>query len=441
MNILQLSISYLRYKPLNSLLNVVLFGFGTAIIVLLLLFSNQMDQRLTANARGIDLVVGAKGSPMQLILCNIFHIDFPTGNISLREAEALVQNRMIKSAIPMALGDSYKGWRIVGTDTAYAGHYKVELAEGQLWQNTMEVTLGARVAAGLGVQVGDSFEGQHGMGEGGHLHEGSHYRVVGVLKASGSVVDNLILTSVPSVWQVHEVHSDATEEEFHENHDQHHADHAHTHDHDVTEPHGHEPKTPQRGTLIPGTFPQAADSLKEITSLLIKYRSPMAAITLPRMINQQTSMQAASPSFETARLFSLVGTGVEVIRWFAWIIMAISGLSIFISLYNSMKDRVFDLALMRAQGASKGRLFAGIILEGLLLTTLGSLLGMVISHLVLEWIASALPEASQSGFTGWVFYPEELYVLAAALGVGVLASLLPAMRVFKTDISKILAQG
>jgi putative ABC transport system permease protein len=429
MNILKVSFRYLRFKPLQSLLQVVLFGFGTSIIILLLLFSTQLEQRLSASSKGIDLVVGAKGSPLQLILCNIFHIDFPTGNISLREAEELVKNRMIKSAIPLALGDSYNGWRIVGTDTAYLTHYGVHLAEGAVWSATMEVTLGAQVAQQLQMKAGDTFEGQHGMGEGGHVHEGIPYRVVGVLAPSGTVVDNLILTGVRSVWAVHHLEDDLNSEIDHDH------DHSHGH-HDSPLGTGSQP-----GTLVAGTFPWEADSLKEITSLLVKYRSAMAAISMPRYINQQTDMQAASPAFETARLFSLVGVGVDIVRYFAWIVMAISALSIFISLYASLSERAFDLALMRAQGASRLRLFTGILLEGLILTAIGSVLGILVGHGVMEWMAVALPEAGKSGITGKVFYTEELFIFILALVIGGLASLLPAIRVYRTDISNTLAQG
>src|SRR5688572_7096024 len=119
MNLFILVWNYLKARPLNTALNIMLLSLGIAVITILLLFNNQLQQKISENARGIDLVVGAKGSPLQLILCNIFHIDFPTGNINLKEAEKITRNRMVKQAIPLALGDSYQGFRIIGTTLAY----------------------------------------------------------------------------------------------------------------------------------------------------------------------------------------------------------------------------------------------------------------------------------------------------------------------------------
>jgi len=113
MNLLILSWNYIKAKPLNTLLNTLLMGLGIAIILVLILLSTQLEENFDKNKRGVDLVVGAKGSPLQLILANIYHIDFPTGNIKLEEAKSLTRNRLIKSAIPLALGDNYQGFRIV----------------------------------------------------------------------------------------------------------------------------------------------------------------------------------------------------------------------------------------------------------------------------------------------------------------------------------------
>jgi putative ABC transport system permease protein len=138
MSLLTLVWSYLVARPLNTILNIILLALGTALITVLLLFSNQLEEKVKTNTQGIDLVVGAKGSPMQLILCNIFQIDYPTGNIKLSEAEKIVRHRMVKKAIPLALGDSYNGFRIIGTQHAYAELYRGELAEGNRSQ-TFEI--------------------------------------------------------------------------------------------------------------------------------------------------------------------------------------------------------------------------------------------------------------------------------------------------------------
>lgn len=413
MNIFLLVWNYLKSKPLNTVLNIVLLALGITVITVLLLFNKQLEEKISSNARGIDLVVGAKGSPLQLILCNIFHVDFPTGNINLKEAERIAGNRLIKTAIPLALGDSYQAYRIVGTTKEYAELYNAELEKGDWWNNEMEVAIGANVAEALKFSIGSTFESTHGLTQGGHAHEEQGFVVKGILKRTNTVLDNLILTSVESIWHVHEEHGEEEESEVHA---------------DTT-------SIPSR--LIP-THP-AGDSTKEITSMLIRYRSPMGAVQLPRFINSQSSMQAASPAFETARLFSILGVGVDIAMGFAYVLVFISGLSIFIALYNSLKERRYDLAIMRSMGASRSKLFFSVLLEGSFLTLLGSVTGLLLSHGLLVVMGTVVEETRKAGISGIVFYREEWIILAGSLLLGVVCALLPAIQAYRTDISKVLA--
>ncbi|GHE52001.1 MAG: ABC transporter permease [Bacteroidota bacterium] len=413
MNLIILSWNYIRSKPLNTLLNMLLMALGIAIILVLILLSSQLEENLNKNKRGVDLVVGAKGSPLQLILANVYHIDFPTGNIKLEEARALTRNRLIAGAIPLALGDNYRGFRIVGTNHEYVQLYEGSLTSGQLWKRNMESVIGANVAERLNLKPGDTFFGAHGLSVADMEHEERPYKIVGVLGRNNSVLDNLILTNIESVWAVHE------HEEEHE-----HSEHA---------------DEPELGSAYESGLPEG-DEDAEITSMLLKFRSPMGAVTLPRMINSNTNMQAASPAFETQRLFSLLGIGVELLRSFAYIIIIIAGLSIFISLYNALKDRKYDLAIMRSLGASKTKLFVHVILEGVIITVLGGALGFVLGHGLTEFLAGLYEKSEAMGLTGLVFVKQEWWVVVISIGIGLLASVIPAVNAYKTDISDVLAK-
>lgn len=410
MNLLVLSWNYIKSKPLNTLLNTLLMALGIAIILVLILLSTQLDENLRKNQKGIDLVVGAKGSPLQLILANVYHIDFPTGNIKLEEAKNFSRNRLIAQAIPLALGDNYKGFRIVGTNHDFTNLYEASVGEGELWKNNLDVVIGSRVAKDLGLKVGDSFFGAHGLSVADMAHEEMSYHVVGILADNNSVIDNLILTNIESVWAVHE----HDEEE---------------HDHEEVEV----------GSAYETGFPEG-DEDAEITSMLLKFRSPMGAVTLPRTINANTNMQAASPAFETQRLFSLLGIGVDLLKAFAAIIIIIAGLSIFISLYNALKDRKYDLAIMRSLGASRSKLFFHVILEGVIITILGGVLGFILGHGLTEFLAGLYEKSDDIGLTGMVFVNQEWIVVFISLGIGVFASLIPAVNAYKTDISEVLAK-
>ncbi|MGE6221338.1 ABC transporter permease [Nubsella zeaxanthinifaciens] len=383
-------------KPLNAALNILLIAFGTAILTVLLLASTQIEDKLTKNSKDIDLVVGAKGSPLQLILSSIYYIDFPTGNIPMNEAKKLMRNPFVKKAVPLALGDNYNGVRIVGTDSNYISLYGLKIQEGKFWKADMEATIGANVAQAQQLKVGDTFFGGHGLTEMNDQHKDHAYKVVGILTPQQNVTDNLILTGIGSVWRMHG--------------DEHAED---THDHDQE---------------------------REYTSLLIQYRSPMAVAMFPMMVNQTTNMQAASPAQESTRLFSLIGVGVDTLQWFALLIMLIAAVSVFVNLYNSLKERRYDLAIMRTLGASKTKLFSLIILEGLILTVIGAIIGVAFGHGILHLIGT-YQESSQAKMSGLIFIKEEFYLLGAGLMIGVLAAIIPAIQAYRSNISKILAEN
>jgi putative ABC transport system permease protein len=308
---------------------------------------------------------------------------------------------MVRRAIPLALGDSWKGYRIVGAPRAYIEHYDAKFASGRVYDKPMEAVLGAEVAARTGVSVGAAFAGAHGIGGEGEEHAEAPYTVVGVLGRTNSVLDRLVLTGIESVWQVHEEHQGPEDE----------ADR------------------------------KALEEAREVTVLLVQYASPLAAATMPRQINSQSELQAASPAYETARLFRIVGVGVEALRAFALVLILAAGLSVFIALYTALEERRYDLAVMRTLGASRGKLFGLLMAEGVVLSLLGAVLGLVLGHVLAVALGAWLESEQQYTVTGLEWRAEELGLVLAALGVGMIAALLPAWRAYRTEVSRTLAQA
>ena len=403
MNLATISFAYLKARSLNTLLNILLLALGVATIVLLLLATTQLDQRMRRDAQGIDLVVGAKGSPMQVILSSIYHLDVPTGNIPYKQALEIAKHRVVKKAIPLALGDAYKGARIVGTTPDYLAHYNARFAAGKGWEKPLEAVIGADVAARTGLALGATFKGSHGLGDAGEAHEAHSYVVAGILERSGTVLDRLVICSVESVWAMHAEHLEIKD--------------------------------------ISDIANQMREEDKEYTALLIQYASPIAAAILPRYVNNNSAMQAASPAYETARLFSIIGVGVDVLRGFALVLVFSAGLSVFIALYNALNERRYDLAVMRTLGARPGKLMALLLFEGLLLALIGGVLGLALGHVLAESLGYALKAAQQVSVTGWIWVQAEWWVLALAAGVGIVAALIPAWRAYRTDIAGTLARG
>jgi len=391
-NLPGISLAYLRAKPLATALNLLLLALGIATITVLMLATQQIEERMGRDARGIDMVAGAKGSPMQLVLSAVFHLDAPAGNIPLADATELARHRLVKRAIPLALGDSYRGFRIVGTNHDYPAHYGARIAAGSLWTTPMQAVLGAEAARATGLRVGAKFAGAHGLGDGGEEHEEEPYQVVGILAPTGTVIDRVVLTSVESVWEVHE--------------------------------HGKPPGGP-----------------REVTALLVQYASPLAAATLPRAVNAGPTLQAASPAYESARLFRMLGVGVEVLRAFGFVLVLAAGLSVFIALTNALQERRYDLAVMRMLGATRAKLMGLLLVEALALSAAGALLGLALGHVLMEVLGAALRAVQQVPVTGWTWAPGELWLLVLALGVGALAALLPAWRASRAEVAPVLAEG
>lgn len=441
MNLLKISWKYLTFRPLSTGLNVFLLALGLAIITVLLLIQDQFEKKMNQDAAGIDLVVGAKGSPLQLILSSVYHVDFPTGNIKMEDAQKLTRNRLVKKVIPLALGDNYQGFRIVGTNHDYLELYAVEFAEGKSWELPFEVVVGSEIAEKLKLKLGDEFTSSHGISVGSHDHDEHNFVVSGILKPRGNVVDRLVLTSIESVWFSHDEESttsevepspDSASEEEHE--------HEQGHDEEVHDEHHEDDHAKFHAPVAQTGFPQS-DQDREVTTLLLQYRNPIAAVQLPRMINSGTSMQAASPSFEMSRLFELLGVGISLLQGLAVVLIVIAGLGIFIALYNSLKERKYDLAILRAIGASRGQLLTLIFLEGLMLTFLGAVLGIGLGHLFLWLLVSTSDQNVVSAIQPWIFLKEELWIVAYALGVGVVASIIPAWSAYQTSIAKQLTKA
>jgi putative ABC transport system permease protein len=434
MNLLRLSWKNLTFKPLSTLLSIVLFALGVGLVSLLFLLQKQVEDNFEKSLAGIDLVIGAKGSPLQLILSSMYHLDAPTGNISIAEIKPFLNPKhpLIETAIPLSLGDSYRTFRIVGTTSDILAFYGVSLGSGKVWAQNFEVVVGNTVAQKLGLTLGSTFSSSHGFMEDENLgHDHTAFKVVGILAPSGTVLDQLILTTNQSYWLTHE--HDATSEEADPEEDQaghDHEDHADHEDHDHSTP----------SATVPTLLEEPGE--KEITALLIKFKGRnFQALNMQRSINENTDLQAATPAIEINRLYSLMDTGEKALRILAFVIIFVSGLSIFISLFASLKERQYELALLRVMGGTRGTLFTLIILEGLLLALLGCVFGLLLSHGGMQLFAGALEKAYGYTFSGWTFLPQEWYLVGGSLLLGLVAAVLPAIKASRTDISETLLKG
>jgi putative ABC transport system permease protein len=412
------------FKPLNTILSIVLLTSSVAIITTLILVEKQFEEKFTKNIDGVDLVMGAQGSPLQLILSSVYHVDAPTGNISYDSVKVWMQHPFVEKAIPLAFGDNYRGFKILGTTTDYLEKYDAKIAEGKIFEKNFEVVIGSEIAQKLSLTLGDEFFGSHGNAAEGHVHEEFAYKVVGIAAPTGKVVDNLILCTIPSVWQMHGDHEPIeTENPAHGEEGHVHVegdDHDHDHHHDMT-------------LDEPGM---------EITAVLLKFRNKMGIVTWPRIIAQNTKMQVASPALEVNRLFSLFGIGIQALQYLAYGIMLISGISIFIALYNTLKERKNEFALLRVNGAKRMQLMQLVLIESLLLCIVGFIFGTVLGRVSILWISASSEQDFKMSFNPYEFlWNKEGVLFLLTIGVGIVAALIPAIKAYKLNISKTLANA
>jgi putative ABC transport system permease protein len=399
----RISVFYLRKRALGTALNVALLGFGIAAVTLLLLTSTQLEERIRRDARGIDLVVGAPGSQTQLILSAVHGLDAPAGSIGWNDVQEIASRRGVAKGIPLAMGDHYYGFRIVGTTHDYPAHYGAVPVEGALWRGPLEAVFGADVAARLRPRIGSRFDASHSVpGSAGLPHPEASYRVVGILGRTGTVIDRLVLTDVASYWKVHPAR-----------------------------------ESPEDGALV---REPPIDSGARVTALLLQYDVSHAANEIPYVVNQ-LGLQAATPAHEAQRLHGIISVGIDLLRGFAIVLMLSAALSIFIALYNGLNERRYDIAVMRTLGATRADVMRLLLFEGLLLALAGAVVGLALGHLLTTGFGIALSEAQQMAVSGWTWSIQELWIVALALLVGFVSALLPAWRAHEVDIAATLARG
>ncbi|MCK0070620.1 ABC transporter permease [Kordiimonas laminariae] len=424
--IFKLTLANMLHRPLSTFLTMATLAAAVALMSLLIQIREHTAYRLKQDIADVDLVVGAKGSPLQLVLSSLLHIDIPTGNIPLTDAQTIMKHPYVSETLPLALGDSFRRFRVVGTTPNIMEFYDARLASGEIWHEAQQVVIGSSVHKALKMNLGQKFYSSHGLSSSGTneaQHQHAPYEVIGIMEPTYSILDRLILTSIDSIWLAHGEEAHDTLEEHSE-----HEDEAHHHEKDIlSQP------VPDLQSIDPTGL--------EITALLIRYKSPIAAVHMPRMVNSTPGLQAAAPAIEITRLFDLT-TGIsETIQAVAIILTVIGGVSIFITVSHSSAAGLYDMALMRAVGASSTFTISQRLLEGLLIAITSAVIGVSLAHLLLLVLHETYAPAAVFGLTGMRLYSTELGLIIGAVLTGAAASLWPALTAYRVDPSILLKRG
>jgi putative ABC transport system permease protein len=398
--------------------------------VAVLVVYGVVDQTFHRGGEGYDLIVGAKGGREQLVLNTVFYLSQPIGNIPYSFYEELTEGKYaadVETAVPVCMGHTYQGFRVVGTipemftDLKYRGDKSYEFANGHNFkrESPFDAVVGSIVAAKAGLTVGQKFKAVHGSGEGGTVHKET-FEVVGVLAPTSTPVDRAIFVNMHGFEQIHHAEGDRNVKDKKDNK----VEHADKHDEHAHAGHAHNDEEGE-----------------EITAVLVCIRQvpPGRAEVVARDINNGKIAQAVVPARVIADLFeNVVGKLQWILLGMAVLTVIEAGIGIMVSIYNSMSDRRHEIAIMRALGASRFTVMVVILMESILLSLLGGLVGLLLGHgatwICSPWIADwtgVMVGLLQFQWIELILVPG-LVVLASAVGF------LPAMAAYRTDVAKSL---
>ncbi len=493
MSIFSLVIKNILQRKFSVFLTVISVSLGVALIASTLAIKHEVEKNFNQSNVGYEMIVGAKGSAMQLVLNTVFMLGDPVGNISFDVYDSLRNDRRVALALPYALGDNYRGFKIVGsTDELFSDfQYKVgqtfSFREGSSFEphSNFQAVLGHETAKSTGLKIDDQFVATHGLqesGEGvGHKHEDTPFKVVGILNPTGTTSDKVIFTTVESVWAVHEhemghaghddhidgqdhhheehaSHEDHTEHTHKEDththhHDEEHEEHA-KHDHHQEHHHAGEEHAADEGAEHHASEHHASKihtehhTITDLTAILVKVRSPLFALQLYKQINDAPIAQAAIPAREINNLFQIIGNIDWAFLLITFLVIVVALIGMMVAIYNSLYERRREISIMRALGAHRSKIFGIITLEAFTISFLGAFLGLLLSKALSMGLKSYILQTTGVEISinlitmmniAGIALPIELLLLVGVSVIGALVAMLPAFDAYKTDVSRNLS--
>lgn len=510
----------IQQRSLASTLTGLSMALGVTLVVAVLVMRGTINSSfLSTRGLGYNLIVGAKGSKVQLVLNTVYYLSSPVENVPYSFYKQFVDGKYkmyTAMAVPVCLGDVYGDFRVVGTTPDmfdkldYGNGRRYEFAAGRNFEEDhyFEGVIGSRVAAETGLKVGDEFHPEHGVG--GHKHD--PFTVVGILKPTNTPNDRALFVNIEGFYLLenharpvesgehaeHHEHADHDEHGMHDEHGAHakhdehdekghaekdhagkeaeehdhkadqaapdkhehtekeHADkdhaehagedkdhaahekeHAHADEHEHEHEHGHE-----HGH----SHAPLPESQREVTAILVLTSSmpgvppELSAMSLVKAINKGAVAQAVLPIGEISSLFSVFVGPLEILLLVLTVmIVVVSGIGILVSIYNSMNDRRREIAVMRALGAGRRTVMWVVLLESILLSLGGGLVGWGLGHLLVgalsPWIS--LQTGVQIGMLR--FDAQELVIIPGLIVLASLVGYLPALVAYRTDVSRALS--
>lgn len=456
MNLISIALKSLRQRALASSLTALSVALGVMLIVAVLLIAGVVNEAFNRRSVSYDFIVGPKGSDMQLVLSTVYRIEPPIQNLPYLYYLELQKHPMVDDVVPLAFGDFTEqgAFPIVGTTGKYfewgsaPGKSYALLAPGKQMSSPFHAIIGSEVARKNGWDVGTKFKLVHGGADTGHVHD-EEFTITGVLAKTGTPDDRTAFVNLEGFYQVagHEKPSNEAVNawrdfngldplsgaELEAEMKKYGIEAEEAHDHDHGHDHGHD----HHAHAVP-------DVMKEVTAILVRMppETPTAGVMFAEMLRRgYTPVQAVNPIQPMARLQDqFVGNIRNALLALTAVILVVSGVGIFVSIYNSMSERLREIAIMRALGARRETVFGVILAESLLLCLGGGLIGAVVAHLLLVAAAPAISARTELLIDPFAFEVQELWLLPALILLAVVAGLLPGVRAYRADVAESLGE-
>lgn len=494
MSLFSIVLKNLKKRGLSTVLTIFSVLLGVSMIIAISVIQSETEKSFNQTSVGYDLILTAKGSQLQATLNALYHLETSVGIIPYALYEAAKNDPRIEKAYPLYVGDSYMGFRVVGTSPDFIetaeprSGQPFKVASGRNFESPLEAVLGSEVARRTGLKTGDQIEITHGLtepvpGAEAHVHDNAPVTIVGILEYSGTANDRVVFTDLYTTHALHDPHFHIDDHDDHSDHshadsdhDDHsghdHADDDH-HDHSDREHDDHSDHSHADSDHDDHSDHEAHDQhtttedlrehieLKEIDAILIKMTNPAAALQLSGMINYpapdnplllrnlmrdpffqyKEQIMAVIPAMQIMNLMSIVGNAEVVLRYVAWFVVIVALAGVLIAIYNTMEERKRDLSVMRALGAGRRQIFSIIVLEAIIICGIGSILGILFGHILVYYSIPYLTDVAGIVITAFSVDMYQIYLVLGVIASGAIAGAVPAFKAYNTDAVKNLGSG
>lgn len=397
----------------TSVLTVVSIALSSSLLLSVEKTRRASEDGFTQSVSQVDLLVGARTGPMSLILFTVFNMGNPTANVSWKTYQKIRQHPAVDWTIPFSMGDGHRGFRVVGTDQNFYGHYqfrgqkRIELSEGTTGSSQFDVVLGSSVARELKYKLGQKVVIDHGVtkGESFHHHDENPFQVAGILKPTGTSVDRSLFVTLEALESIH------LEEKERESGHSAHKDHEHDHDHD------HE-----------------KIEIEAITSFFLRTKNRIETLGLQREINtmKDEPLTAIIPTQTLSEIWRSLGYVEQVLRLVSWLVVSVGLVAMLIALLTSLNERRREMSILRAVGASPQLIFTLLIIESFFLTVVGVIAGLFVHFALFGFLENWIGQEFGFYFSGPLLTWSEIGPLLLMIVLGSVIGAIPAIRAMRS---------